>query len=137
MGIGPGDLRNKVEQAKWLLYSMRELSGIFNKEAYPPLTELMVRMEKGVRTQLLDLIKLKGVGRVRARSLFNRGFTDVEAIRRADVTSLAAVIGIGETLARSLKEKVGPPTIGEREVPGPIAEKEPPRSGQTRLTDYN
>ncbi len=45
MGIGPGDLRNKVELGKWLLYSMRELSNLFNKEAYPVLTELMTRME--------------------------------------------------------------------------------------------
>jgi helicase len=136
MGIGPGDLRNKVEFAKWLLYSMREMSGMFNKDAYPPLTELMIRMEKGVRSELLELIKLKGVGRVRARSLFNRGFTGLEKLRQTDVRSLAAVIGIGDTLARSIKEQVGPSTSGERDVPEPTREKESPKAGQTKLFDF-
>jgi helicase len=136
MGVGPGDLRQKVDFAKWLIYSMREMSVMFNKEAYPPLTELVVRMEKGVRAELLELIKLKGVGRVRARSLFNRGFTGLEALRHADVRSLAAVIGIGETLARSIKEQVGPPSVGSKEMPEQVREKEAPRAGQTKLFDF-
>ena len=61
LGIGPGDLRNKVEIGGWLLYSMREMSNIFNKDAYPPLTELMTRLNYGVKAELLDLVKLKGV----------------------------------------------------------------------------
>ena len=64
LGIGPGDLRNKVEIGEWLLYSMREMSNIFNKDAYPPLTELMTRLHYGVKPELLDLVKLKGVGRI-------------------------------------------------------------------------
>ena len=44
LGIGPGDLRNKVEIGEWLLYSMREMANIFNKDAYPTLTELMTRL---------------------------------------------------------------------------------------------
>jgi helicase len=107
MGIGPGDLRSKVDLAKWLIYSMRELSGLFNKEAYPPLTDLMKRMEHGVKQELLGLVRLKGVGRVRARSLYKKGFTDVDKISQADIRSLAAVIGIGDTMARKLKEQVG------------------------------
>ncbi|QLH74349.1 MAG: DEAD/DEAH box helicase [Methanomassiliicoccales archaeon] len=121
MGIGPGDLRNKVELAKWLLYSMRELAGIFNREAYPVLTDLMKRMEHGIRPELLDLVRLKGIGRVRARSLYNKGFTTVEAISKADVRALANVIGIGETLARNLKEQVGGPLETSKEGPMDIS----------------
>ncbi len=93
MGIGPGDLRNKVELGKWLLYSMRELSNLFNKEAYPVLTELMTRMEYGVKPELLDLVKLKGVGRSRARALYSRGLVDREALRQVDRPRIAAVPG--------------------------------------------
>ncbi|NLI73961.1 MAG: DEAD/DEAH box helicase, partial [Euryarchaeota archaeon] len=72
-GMGPGDLRNKIDVGEWLIYSMRELSNIFNKDAYPVLTELMTRIRYGVRPELLDLVRLRGVGRVRARSLYNHG----------------------------------------------------------------
>ncbi|MCE5296598.1 MAG: DEAD/DEAH box helicase [Euryarchaeota archaeon] len=109
MGIGPGDLRSKVDLAKWLIYSMREMSNLFNKEAYPPLTDLMKRMEHGVRQELLGLVSLRGIGRVRARSLYSKGFTDVDKISKADLRTLASVIGIGDTMAKRLKEQVGGP----------------------------
>ena len=35
-GMGPGDLVTKVDVGEWLIYSMRELSNIFNKDAYIP-----------------------------------------------------------------------------------------------------
>lgn len=132
MGIGPGDLRNKVDIAKWLIYSMRELSGMFNKEAYPPLTDLMKRMEHGVKQELLDLVRLRGVGRVRARSLYNKGFTSVDKISQADVRSLAAVIGIGDTLARKIKEQVGGPMETSAAVMTEVAATEPSENVQER-----
>ncbi|OPY32496.1 MAG: putative ski2-type helicase [Methanomassiliicoccales archaeon PtaU1.Bin124] len=136
MGIGPGDLRSKVELAKWLIYSMREMSNMFNSDTYPALTELMLRMEHGVRQQLLDLVKLKGVGRVRARALFAKGLVDRAALRRTDMRQLAAIHGIGETLAQSIKKQVGEATADEAQ-PGPTEEtKEQPRSGQTKLFDF-
>ncbi|HSV42892.1 MAG TPA: DEAD/DEAH box helicase [Methanomassiliicoccales archaeon] len=133
MGIGPGDLRNKVELADWLLYSMREMSNMFNKDAYPPLTELMTRMKYGVRAELLDLVKLKGVGRVRARSLYSRGFTSTDRLRRADVRSIAAVIGIGDTLAKGIKDQVGYAEPSEGEA---AEDAERSLSGQTKLFDF-
>jgi helicase len=57
-GMGPGDLRNKVEVGEWLLYSMRELSNIFNKDAYPALTELTIRVKYGVKKEVLDLVNI-------------------------------------------------------------------------------
>jgi helicase len=137
MGIGPGDLRNKVELGKWLLYSMRELSNLFNKEAYPVLTELMVRMEYGVKPELLDLVKLKGVGRSRARALYSRGLVDREALRQVDRARIAAVPGIGETLAKGIKDQVGSSDKVEQHQPIPPSEGKEQRKGQTRLFDYH
>ena len=105
--IGPGDLHNKVEIGEWLLYSMRELSNIFNREAYPPLTELMTRVRYGVRRELLDLVKLRNVGRARARSLFDNGVRTIDDVRAAELGRLARIPKIGDVLAKSLKEQVG------------------------------
>jgi helicase len=136
MGIGPGDLRNKVELGKWLLYSMRELSNQFNKEAYPVLTELMTRMEYGVRPELLDLVKLRGVGRARARALYSRGLKDRESLRCADVRTIASVIGIGETLAKGIKDQVGSSDNVVQPVDDAPTERRDALSGQTKLFDF-
>ncbi|MCU0861128.1 MAG: helix-hairpin-helix domain-containing protein, partial [Methanomassiliicoccales archaeon] len=121
-GIGPGDLRSKVELGEWLLYSMRELSNIFNKDAYSALTELMTRVRYGVRKELMDLVKLRGVGRARARSLFDHGIRTLDDVRAAEVGRLARVPKIGDSLAKSIKEQVG-------EDPRRKAAKEPQPAG--------
>ncbi|OPX62389.1 MAG: putative ski2-type helicase [Methanomassiliicoccales archaeon PtaB.Bin215] len=139
--IGPGDLHNKVEVGEWLLYSMRELSNIFNKDCYPVLTKLMARMKYGVKEELLELVELKGVGRVRARSLFRKGFVSRESLREARMEDISKVIGIGDTLADRIKRQVDPDhvpvktTKTRKEAPPKMAE-EPAKQGQTRLFDF-
>ncbi len=147
MTIGPGDLHNKVEIGEWLLYSMRELSNIFNREAYPPLTELMTRVRYGVRRELLDLVKLRGVGRARARSLFDHGVRTLDDVRAVEFGRLARIPKIGDLLAKSLKEQVGDSRIPKKAtgaetmplapqadvIPGKEAKSQ---SGQRKLMDF-
>jgi helicase len=135
--MGPGDLRNKVETADWLLYSMRELANIFNKDAYPDLTELITRMKYGVKKELLDLVRLKGVGRARARVLFAAGHRDLDSLREVDVRRLSSLPKIGPNLARSIKEQVGTPVEGPLEEKAAEEEKkEEDRSNQSSLFDF-
>ena len=138
--IGPGDLRNKVEIGKWLLYSMRELANIFNKEAYPPLTALMTRVQYGVRRELLDLVKLRGVGRARARSMHDHGLRTLDEVRSVELSRLAHVPKIGEQLAKSIKDQVGGTRSAKegaaerrKEEPAPEERKE---RGQKKLFDF-
>jgi helicase len=133
-GIGPGDLRNKVEVADWLLYSMREMANIFNKDSYPIITEVIARMRYGVKRELLDLTSLKGVGRARARALYDRGLRGAADLRRVDVRGLSRIPGIGEALAIKIKEQVG----GELMVPEEKHEKvdEDQEEGQRKLDDF-
>lgn len=142
-GIGPGDLHNKVDVGDWLLYSMRELSNIYNKDCYPALTKLMTRMRYGVKDELLDLVELKGVGRVRARSLFKKGYGSRELLKAAPVYDIAKVIGIGELLAQRIKEQVDPEfrpetkkrreTVQKKEDDVKVASAP---HGQTKLFDF-
>ncbi len=144
-GIGPGDLRSKIDVGEWLLYSMRELSNIFNKDAYPLLTELITRVHYGVRPELLPLVKLRGVGRARARSLFNHGISSIDDIRRIELPVLARVPKIGDSLARKLKEQVskGAPSEGagtpteDKAVEGPPMSRDETRDPKQRsLLDF-
>ncbi len=107
-GIAPGDIFSKVEVAEWLVYSMRELGKIvgINKEVLDFVERLRVRIRYGVKEELVELVRIEGIGRARARALYNAGFMSLEDIRSASTKELAKVRGIGEKLAEKIKSKV-------------------------------
>ena len=119
-GIGPGDVRRMTDQAEWLLYSMAELGRIFNKKKVRALTRLTIQVQYGVKEELLELISLRGVGRVRGRALFQRGFKTLRDLQKANPNDLARIPTIGPSLAVKIKEQVGSP-VDVREVEGQAA----------------
>jgi len=114
-GVEPGDLYYLTETAKWLLYSSYELAKLFGyKSLLPNLAELMERVEHGVKAELLPLVRLDGVGRVRARILCNAGLRTIEDLRKASVENLMSLPHIGPKIAKRIKEQVGG-TISQEE----------------------
>lgn len=106
-GIGPGDLRTLVELSDWLLYSSSEIAKIFNvKETVKSLSQLRVRVEYGIREELLALVSLRGIGRVRARNLYNSGFRSLKDIKEANLEELSKVPTLGKALAEDIKRQV-------------------------------
>jgi helicase len=126
-GVGPGDIRNKMDMAEWLVHAIARLSEIFNKDAAAELTELRTRIKYGIKPELLDLVKLKGIGRVRARTLFDRGYKTLEDLRSTSYDRLKQIPTIGEAVARSIKNQLGQ---SERGMPEEVEE------AQTSLKDY-
>ena len=55
--------------------------------------ELVERISYGAAKELLPIIKLRDIGRVRSRKLYNAGYKDIEAIRKAEFKALADIIG--------------------------------------------
>lgn len=106
-GLGPGDIRNKVDLGEWLAHAMRELARLFHFETAAELNDLPLRIRNGVKKELLPLIELEGIGRVRARILHRSGFGTVGAIRKAREAQLALLPGFGPQIAKSLKRQVG------------------------------
>ncbi len=119
-GIGPGDIRRMTDQAEWLLYSMGELGRIFNKKKVRALTRLTIQVQYGIKEELLELISLRGVGRVRGRALFQRGYKTLRDLQKANPSDLARIPTIGSTLAMKIKEQVGAP-VDVREIEGQAA----------------
>jgi len=126
-GIGPGDIRNKVEIAEWLVHAMASLSELFNKDAAPDLRLIRTRISYGITEELLELVKLKGIGRVRARALHDRGFRTLENLRLTSYDRLKQVPMIGEAVARSIKSQMG------QKLQSPSGSAE---AGQKSLQDY-
>ncbi|MFB6178022.1 MAG: ATP-dependent DNA helicase [Halobaculum sp.] len=106
-GVGPGDIRGKVETAEWLLGAAEDLATELDLGVSVAIRRARRRVEDGVREELLDLTGIRGVGRKRARKLFEAGLEARADLREADKgTVLAALDGRRKTAERIL-ENVG------------------------------
>jgi helicase len=105
--VEPGDLHRAVDSADWLLYCLAELSRLFDgTEVRKEAEFLRKRVISGIREELVELTKLDGIGRVRARSLYSAGFKTMKSIREATVERLAQVDKIGPSVAGKIKQQV-------------------------------
>jgi helicase len=107
LGIGPGDIRARVDTVEWILHAMNELSVIFRPECARKLKPLLTRVRYGIKGELIDLVAFKGIGRSRARTLYNAGVKSRKDIADININNLASLPRIGLALAKSLKEQVG------------------------------
>jgi len=104
--VRPGEIKVKLDNADWLLYSAEELTRIIGyKELLKEIIKLRLRLEHGAKEELLPLLKLKGIGRKRARRMFNAGIKDIADVKKSGITTLMQLIG--NKTALSVKEQVG------------------------------
>ena len=107
MGVEPGDMHRIQEVAEWLTHSLYEVAKLLGREdLLPELYNLRTRIMYGVKEELLPLVALEGIGRVRARSLYAAGITDVGKIGRASKNKLASIPKIGAAMAEKLKDQL-------------------------------
>jgi helicase len=107
IGIEPGDMHRIAEVAEWLTYSLYEVAKVMRRsDLLLEIHRLRLRIKYGVKEELLSLVRLKGIGRIRARSLYKAGFTDLSKIANASEAHLSAVSNIGPTIAKAIKEQM-------------------------------
>ncbi len=106
-GVGPGDIRGKVDTAQWLLGAAESLAAELGLGVGPAVREARIRVEHGVESELIDLAGVRGVGRKRARRLFEAGVETRADLREADKSVvLAALRGRAKT-AETVLENAG------------------------------
>lgn len=105
-GVRPGELHAKLNIIDWLCYSASELTRLlsFHKQRGQFL-KLRIRLKNGAKEELLPLLKLRNVGRVRARKLFRNNIKTVSDLQRIDITTLTQLLG--KKIAEKIKEQVG------------------------------
>ncbi|ESP87955.1 ATP-dependent DNA helicase [Candidatus Halobonum tyrrellensis] len=106
-GVGPGDIRGKVETAEWLLGAAEQLAGELDLGVNVAIREAKKRAQYGVREELLDLAGVRGVGRVRARRLFEAGIETRADLREADKSVVLGALRGRERTAESVLEAAG------------------------------
>lgn len=104
--VAPGLIRHKLQKGDWLLYGLSELAPLVGKHVHVPLiAKMRKRLDSGIKEELILLCELRGIGRVRARRLFNVGIKNVSDVKNARVEDLAKVIGVGA--AMQVKKQLG------------------------------
>lgn len=128
--VSPGELNAKLDRGDWLLYASYELSKLQGfKEISKKILKTRIRLKSGVKEELLALLKLKGIGRVRARKLFTNGIKDLGGVKRKDVSMLAMMLG--KKVALDIKKQVGQDYSEDK-----IIIKPRKRTGQISLEDF-
>ncbi len=105
--IGPGDIRRTAETAQWLMHSLGELSKQLDLGITFKAEQLAERIHYGASQDLLGLLNLKGIGRVRARKLYLSGITSLEKLKAADQADISRLLGprIAERIFHQLKKE--------------------------------
>jgi helicase len=107
--IPPGEVHGKIKNAEWLLYSARELALLLNKkENANNFNKLKLRIKHGVKEELLTLVKLKSIGRVRARILYKNNIKKPSDIKKAGKEKVEKILGkkIAQQLLEQLEESL-------------------------------
>ncbi|WP_066412590.1 ATP-dependent DNA helicase [Halorubrum aethiopicum] len=109
-GVGPGDIRGKVDTAEWLLRAAETLAADVDGvdgDAVLAVRRARKRVEYGVREQLLDLAGVRNVGRKRARRLYEAGVETRADLREADKGVVLGALRGRERTAERILEHAG------------------------------
>jgi len=106
-GIESGDMHRIAETANWLSYCLREISKhVERADLLEELGNLRKRIVYGIREELLELVRVRGIGRVRARILYKHKIKNLDDLAKIPVNKLAEIDKIGPTLADKIKSEL-------------------------------
>ncbi|MDP8002678.1 MAG: ski2-type helicase [Caldisphaera sp.] len=104
--IGPGDIASLIDSASWISKSLAEVIEVMGlpQEVVSDFKIIEKRIENGVKPELLQLVTIPEIGRVRARRLYNAGYKNLIDLAIADPKKLLKVNGIGPNVASKIME---------------------------------
>ncbi len=106
-GVEPGDLYRMVETTYWLSYCLYEIAKLIGrKDLLLEIAKLRLRIKHGIKSELIPLIQLEGIGRIRARALYKAGITNVTDMDKISESKLGSISKIGVKLAKKLKNQI-------------------------------
>ncbi|MEM0340399.1 MAG: DEAD/DEAH box helicase [Acidilobaceae archaeon] len=107
--VGPGDIAVFVDSAEWISSSLAGLVsiGFGHRDLSHKLTLLAKRLRHGVKLELLPLVAIPKIGRVRARRLYEAGYRTLQDLMLARPEDLLKIPGIGPATVEAIMEFLG------------------------------
>lgn len=106
-GIESGDMHRIVESADWLIRAFYEMAKLEKKdEILDEIEILRSRIMYGIKEELIDLVRVKGIGRVRARMLYKNGIKTTQDLIEIPVEKLSKIEKIGPIVAENIKTQL-------------------------------
>ena len=101
--IAPGDFVSRIEIAEWLCYCLKEIARVVKSQEEQFLSILLERIKYGVKEELINLVRVEGIGRVRARLLYKFGIKSVNDIINVGMERLKKILGekLGEKIYKN------------------------------------
>lgn len=127
--VPPGIIRGYLNNADWVLYSASELAKLTgNKGKIKRIMEMKRRIKYGIKEDIIPLTDIKGIGRVRARNLYEEGIDKPSEVKKTPYKVLSDILG--PKTAKKVKERLGQ-EVSEIEV-----ESKDRYSGQRTIGEY-
>lgn len=132
-GIGEGDIHAIADIAEWIMHVTTQLARLLDLKGVKEASELEKRIRYGAGPELMELLDIRSIGRVRARKLYEAGFSSTADLAGAAPEKVAALMG-PKIAERIFKQ------IGRKEAVPEITEPEPSEKGfsaeQRTISDY-
>ena len=93
-GLLPGEFYNILENTKWLIYSLNEISKVMQLRRKDT-NDMGIRIKNGIKAELIPLVSVPEIGRVRARKLYSIGVVSLKSLREASLERLSQILGKG------------------------------------------
>lgn len=99
--VQPGELYSTLQNVIWLAYSLKEISKALGANTRE-MIKLGIRLKHGIKEELIPLVSIPEIGRVRARRLYASGLKRIADLRDASLERLSAVLG--KKIAKNVSE---------------------------------
>jgi helicase len=103
----PGQIQNIVNRTLWIIHCILEISKFtkIDLQEYKKYKDLQKRIKYGIKEDLLSLVELKNIGRIRARKLANNNIRSIKDIKK-DPDKFIGILGkVGENVLKELNIK--------------------------------
>ena len=101
--IGSGDIYMVVSNAEWLLYASSEISQLLGyKDMAKQISAVHNRVINGIKQELLNLVQIPGIGRMRARALYDKGYKTKEILKETNPNEIMKISGFGKELVNNI-----------------------------------
>jgi helicase len=132
-GTGEGDIRAIADIAEWIIHVVSQLAGLLDLKGAKEASELEKRIHYGAAPELMGLLDIKGIGRVRARKLYKAGLKSSAELVVVGPEKVSALMG--PKIADRIFKQVGRTETASGRFESEYSEKGS-SSEQKTITDY-